>query len=192
VTHLAAVLVVAVAIGLDNFGAAVALGISGVDSRFRLRLALVFGIFEAAMPIVGLVIGRSAAAALGTVATYVAGALIGAMGIYAVVISLVERHGQRAGRGGSAPTARDQPGLARLVLLGAALSIDNLVIGFALGTYDVNIVVAVAVIAVVSVGLALLGLELGRRLGSRFGANSELVGGGLLIVVGFVIGSGVV
>jgi len=189
---LAAVLVVAVAIGLDNFGAAVALGVSGVDSGFRVRLALVFGIFEAAMPIVGLVIGRSTAAALGTVATYVAGALIGAMGIYAVVMALVERHRQRAGRGGSAPPPRDQPGWARLVLLGAALSIDNLVIGFALGTYDVSIVVAVAVIAVVSVGLALLGLELGRRLGSQFGANSELVGGGLLIVVGFVIGSGVV
>ena len=189
-THLAALLVVALAIGLDNFGAAVALGVSGVDARFRLRLALVFGIFEAAMPIIGLVIGRSAANALGTAAPALAGALIGAMGVFAVVTALVER--RRGAAGGKAPRARQQPGLLRLVLLGAALSIDNLVIGFALGTYDVSIVVAVAVIAVVSVGLALLGLELGRRLGSQVGANSELVGGGVLIVVGLLIGSGVV
>ena len=65
------------------------------------------------------------------------------------------------------------PGLRRLVVLAAALNIDNLAIGFALGAYHVNVVVAALVIGVVSVGLALLGLELGSRVGARLGERGE-------------------
>jgi putative Mn2+ efflux pump MntP len=41
----------------------------------------------------------------------------------------------------------------RLLLLAACLSIDNLIVGFALGAYDVPVVLAVTVIALVSVAL---------------------------------------
>jgi putative Mn2+ efflux pump MntP len=76
------------------------------------------------------------------------------------------------------------------VLAGAALSIDNLIVGFALGTYHVNFLLAALLIAAVSVGLSLLGLELGRRLGMRIGELGELVGGAVLIGVGAIIGFG--
>ena len=52
----------------------------------------------------------------------------------------------------------------------SCVSIDNLAIGFALGAAHVNVLLAAAVIGVVSVGLTLAGLELGRRLGLRLGA----------------------
>jgi putative Mn2+ efflux pump MntP len=78
----------------------------------------------------------------------------------------------------------------RLILIGGVLSIDNLVIGFALGAYGVNLVIAAVTIAGTSVGLSLLGLEIGERLENRLGRRSELVGGGVLIVVGIGIGIG--
>jgi putative Mn2+ efflux pump MntP len=78
----------------------------------------------------------------------------------------------------------------RLVLIGAALSIDNLVIGFAFGAYHVNLWVAALTIAAVSVGLSLLGLEIGGRLGERLGRRSEFAGGAVLILVGVAIGTG--
>ncbi len=83
------------------------------------------------------------------------------------------------------------PGSRASIILAAALSIDNLAIGFALGTSHVNVVVAALVIGVVSVGLTLAGLELGKRLGSRLGRWGERAGGLLLIAVGVFIAAGV-
>lgn len=137
-TKVLALLLVAVSVGLDNFAASTALGVSGVDSKLRLRVALIFGVFEGVMPIVGLLLGRSLAHDLGSTAKPVAGALLGLAGAYAIVTGLVGDRG-----------ASTSPELSvrHLVLIGGALSIDNLVIGFALGAYHVNLVVAAVTIA---------------------------------------------
>ena len=44
--------------------------------------------------------------------------------------------------------------------------------------------------AIVSVGLSLLGLELGSRLGSRVGEYSEMAGGAVLVLVGAALAVG--
>lgn len=177
-----ALFLVAISVGLDNFGAATAIGVSGVDRPLRFRIALVFGSFETVMPLLGLLLGRSAASSLGSHTRLVAGLVLGLVGIYAVAGELIGRSEARAHR---------PPGLSRLVVLGATLSIDNLAIGFALGSYHVNVVVAALVIATFSVVLTLVGLEIGARLGERLGRGSELVGGTLLIGVGVLIAAGV-
>ena len=73
---------------------------------------------------------------------------------------------------------------------GIALRIDNLAIGFALGTYHVNFAVA-AIIGAVSVTLSLIGLELGDRIGTKAGERGELPGGLVLIAVGIAVASGI-
>jgi putative Mn2+ efflux pump MntP len=71
--------------------------------------------------------------------------------------------------------------------VGAALSIDNIAIGFALGSYHVNVLVAALTIGLVSVILTVVGLDLGERLGERLGEQAELVGGAILILIGLLI-----
>jgi putative Mn2+ efflux pump MntP len=176
-----ALLLIALSVGLDNFGAATAIGVSGVDRKLRVRIALIFGVFEATMPVLGLLLGHSFAHDLGTAARPIGGILLGLVGAYAIVTELV-------GKGGNKKVA--EPSVKRLMVIGAALSIDNLVIGFALGAYHANLVVAAITIAAVSVVLSLLGLEVGRHLGERLGQRGELVGGAVLIVVGVAIGTG--
>ncbi len=176
-----ALLLVALSVGLDNFAAATALGISGVDGRLRLRVALVFGMFEGVMPVLGLLLGRSVAHALGGTAKPAAGGLLGVAGAYALVTAMLPDRGSHQTR---ELTTR------RLIVIGAALSVDNLVIGFALGAYHVNFLVAALVIAAVSVALSLLGLEIGGRLGARLGRRSELLGGVVLVAVGVAVGVG--
>lgn len=51
-------LLVAASVGLSNLAAAIGIGFGGVTARTRLRVALVFGLFESGMPIGGL--GQSA------------------------------------------------------------------------------------------------------------------------------------
>ena len=75
---------------------------------------------------------------------------------------------------------------------GLALSIDNLAVGFALGTYHLNVAVAAIVIGAVSVAMSLLGLELGSRIGARAADRGELIGGVVLIAVGIALAAGVI
>lgn len=174
------IILVAAALGLSNFAAAIGIGLSGVDGRLRIRIAVIFGFFEAAMPLLGLLVGHRVAGSVGSAASYLGGGLLIATGLYAVVQARM-RTGEVA-----RPTNTGQ-----LILTGAALSIDNLVVGFALGTHKVALAEAAIVIAVVSVGMSLVGLEVGRRLGHSVEQWSAELGGGVLVLVGILIATGV-
>jgi manganese efflux pump family protein len=179
-----ALVVAAIAVGLDNFGAAIGIGSAHGRSRYRWQVAAVFGVFEAGMPVLGMVAGRAVAGEIAGVAPIIGGIVVGLMGVVSVIEAL--RQGSEA-----SPERRPALGLGRLVLLGLVLSLDNLAVGFALGSAKISLVSAVAVIGVVSVALSLLGLELGGRLGERVGERGELVGGVALMVVGVLIGLGI-
>jgi len=61
-----ALLLVAFSLGLSNFAAAIGIGVAGTGARTRLRVGILFGLFEAGMPILGLVLGRGLASTLGS------------------------------------------------------------------------------------------------------------------------------
>jgi putative Mn2+ efflux pump MntP len=179
-----ALLLVAVSLGLSNFAASVGIGVSGVDAGTRLRVGVIFGVFETGMPILGLLLGRSLASALGHATHWIGAALLIATGIYAVVQAVCSHNDK-------SPATPAGQRTGRLLVTGAALSIDNLAVGFALGTFHVDLAVAAIVIGAVSITMSLLGLELGSRLGTRTGDRGELVGGLVLIGVGVAIAAGV-
>ena len=179
-------LLVALSLGLSNFAAAVSIGVSGIDAHTRLRDGVIIGLFETAMPIIGLLLGRSLASALGHAAHWVGAALLIATGLYAVIQAV--RSPQRGQDQDPATTAGQRTG--RLLITGAALSIDNLAVGFALGTFHVSLAVAAVIIGAVSVTMSLIGLELGSRIGSKTGERGELLGGLVLIGVGAAIATG--
>jgi putative Mn2+ efflux pump MntP len=191
-----ALLLVAVSLGLSNFAASVGLGASGVDRRTRLRVGLVFGFFETAMPIIGLLAGRGAAGALGHATRWLGAGLLIATGIYGLAQALRSaRDAAGAGTQSEPPQSESPQGepqrLGPLLVTGLALSIDNLAVGFALGAVHVSLPVAVIVIGAVSVTLSLLGLELGHRLSTRIGGRGEVLGGLVLIGVGIAVAAGV-
>lgn len=168
------VVAVAVALGLSNMAASIGIGLSGVDGSVRARVATVFGFFEAAMPFIGLLIGHRLAAAIGSATTYLGGGLVVAVGLYATLQA-------RRGRPAVSP---DSSRRGLLLVTGAALSVDNLVVGFALGAHKVSVVLAAVVIAVVSVVMSLVGLEVGSRLGTSVERWSSEFGGIVLVLVG--------
>lgn len=177
-----ALLLIAASVGLGNFAAAISIGVSGVDARTRLRVGLVFGAFESGMPIVGLLIGNRYATMLGHAARWVGAGLLIAVGLFSLVRSLRESPSGERGYPASG---------ARLLLSGLALSMDNLVVGFALGTSQTGIALDAAVIGAVSVAMSLLGLELGARLGSLAPERGEQAGGAILTLVGVALAAGV-
>jgi putative Mn2+ efflux pump MntP len=67
---MAALLGAAIALGLNNFGAAIAIGVGGVDRRTEIRGATVFGLFNLVMPPAGTLIGTALAGPLGSAARW--------------------------------------------------------------------------------------------------------------------------
>ncbi|MFZ0044288.1 MAG: manganese efflux pump, partial [Streptosporangiaceae bacterium] len=80
-----ALLLVAASVGLSNFAAAIAIGVTGVDAGTRLRVGLIFGAFESGMPVLGLLLGEQVAGPLGHAARWVGAGLLIAVGAYALV-----------------------------------------------------------------------------------------------------------
>jgi manganese efflux pump family protein len=210
-----ALLLAAVAVGLSNLAAAIGIGVTGVNARIRLEVGLVFGVFEAGMPVVGLLIGQRFATDLDEAVRWPGAVLLMLVGALGLVRSI--REGRRnaaeaqpdpgaAGPGTAHPPATGlrsilnpsvsgllaspSPHLGRLLASGLVLSMDNLVVGFALGTYGVGVATGAILIGSISVAMSLIGLELGGLLGRWAGRRSEQVSGLILILVGAAIAGG--
>lgn len=179
-----ALILVAVSLGLSNFAAAIGIGISGTSARTRLKVGIIFGLFETGMPIAGLALGRGLAQSLGHSARWISAGLLIATGVWAVVQAVRSDH--------QAVPAPDGQRSGRLVITGLAISVDNLAVGFALGAFHVSLAVAAVTIGGISVALSLIGLELGAQIGTRAGQRGELLGGLVLIAVGAAIAAGLI
>jgi len=193
-------LLVAASVGLSNLAAAIGIGFGGVTARTRIRVAVVFGVFEAGMPIVGLVAGAGVAGAIGHTARWISAVVLIVIGLVTVIQAFRQPAGP--GRGASpalpedgaspADAAHHSDSLGRLVISAFALSLDNLAAGFALGTMHVGVAEGAIVIGAVSVVMSLAGLELGGRIGAAAGRRGEQIGGAILVGVGVAIAAGVI
>jgi manganese efflux pump family protein len=189
-----ALTLVALSLGLSNLGAAIGIGAGGVDQATRLRVGITFGLFEAGMPVIGLLLGHRLAGAIGEHANLLAAVLLITVGGY--MIASVLWPGRRGRGRPDAQGRRARPpagGLAETVrfsLTALALSVDNLVAGFALGSYRVSVLAGAVIFGVVSVAMSLAGLEFGARIGQRAGERGQLIGGVIVVTVGAAIGAG--
>jgi len=165
-----ALLVVAFALGLNNFGAAIAIGVSGVDRRTEIKVATVFGLCDVVMPATGMLIGTGLAGPLGSAARWAGAGILFVTAVWGLIEAL---------RGGD-----DVPQAWhgwRLLVSGAALSLDDLAVGLALGTVRYPIVLAVTLFGFMSFVMSIIGLKLGGKLGTAAGEHGEVVGAIVLI-----------
>jgi manganese efflux pump family protein len=175
-------LLVSVSVGLSNFAGAIGIGLSGIDAKTRIRVGVAFGLFEALMPLIGLVLGAAVSSYIGkNLAGYVAGGILILTGAYTIW------QGRQVKQEETGPRRLQTH---RLIITALALSIDNLAVGFALAVYHIQIVLAAVTMGAVSVAMSLAGLELGNRLGRRVEEWSEELGGVVLVLVGIAIASG--
>lgn len=178
-----ALLVVALLIGLDNLQAAAGIGMLPLRQARKWHIALAFAVFEAAMPLLGLLIGDQLLASLGRFSAGIAPICLAGCGLLIIGLALRERE--------QVETAAGVAALAnsRWVLFGLplSLSIDNLLAGVALGSLGIPLVPAVLVLGAISGTMSLLGMFVGAglrtTLSERLPKRLDLVSGACLVVI---------
>ena len=168
-------------LGLDTFALAAALGVAGLEARDRLRVVLIFTVFEAGMPIAGMLIGQVAGRIVGQWAGYVGIVFLAAAGLLLLRPGKDEEAEER--RLGLLARAR---GVA-IIDLGLSISVDELTVGVSAGLLGIPIALAVVWIALQAFLAAQVGLRLGGRLSEELRERSEQAAGVALIAVAVIL-----
>lgn len=169
---MSAILLLGLALGLDNLQVGAALGLLQVSKKRRWAIALAFGACETLMPLVGLLLGRWLGEFLGPFTELVGTVVLGLAGLLIIVMSLYERDASELAGSGIA-----------LLGLPVSLSLDNLLAGVGLGTLGHPVLWSALMIGAMSTLLCAIGLFFGGWLRQRLPWRAELVGGmGLLVL----------
>jgi len=169
---------IAVGLAMDAFAAstAISVGLGRPDARQTFRLSWHFGLFQALMPVIGWLAGQTVVRRVQAWDHWVAFGLLAFVGGRMLLASRRSPE-ERALR--SDPTRGWS-----LVMLSVATSIDALAVGMSFAALGVRIWSAAAIIGAVAAALSLLGVAIGRRLGSGVSRWAEVVGGLVLILIG--------
>jgi manganese efflux pump family protein len=171
---------IALALAVDAFAVAVVAGVSlkVLTKRRMFRLSFHFGLFQALMLAAGWFVGNALYVLMAAVAHWVACALLLLVG------GNILR--QAFHPDGESRVARDPTKGWQLVILSFATSIDALAVGLSLAMMGVSIGRAALVVGVTATALTLLGMPLGNRASVLWGKRIEVLGGVILIAIGFM------
>jgi putative Mn2+ efflux pump MntP len=164
-------------LGFDTFAVAVALGLHGLHP---LRPALLFTLFETAMPLIGIAVGRYVGLRFGALAVYIGAIVLIGIGVHTLRETLV---------------ADDEAGslsfesVRGILLAGSAISTDEIAMGFPLGALGLPIVVVLAAIAVQAFSATVIGILVGRRIGTALGRRTSHIAGIAAGVAFLLLGS---
>jgi putative Mn2+ efflux pump MntP len=172
---------IALGLAMDAFAVsiAVSVGLGGTSKRQTFRLAWHFGLFQALMPIIGWLAGNSIRELIERWDHWLAFGLLvvvgGRMILDAIRADAEDRRTSDPTRGW------------RLVVLSVATSIDALAVGLSFAALGVEVWFPSAIIGITACIMSLVGALGGRALGMRFGSKMAVVGGLILIAIGFWI-----
>jgi putative Mn2+ efflux pump MntP len=171
------ILLVAVGLAADAFAVSVAEGVAlrRVSARHTLRVAVYFGVFQGAMPVIGWLAGTGLRSFIGAFDHWVAFGLlvlIGGKMLADAVLGFETGEPREPSRG------------LRLVGLSIATSVDALAVGISLALLQVRIWLPAVVIGIVTGTLCAVGIQMGDRVGRKLGRWAEVAGGLVLCAIG--------
>jgi putative Mn2+ efflux pump MntP len=184
-----AILVLALGLAMDATAVAAARGmaVSAIRPKHVLLVAVLFGGFQALMPVVGWFVGTRVGPLVEAWDHWIAFALLTAIGGK----MLWEARGAKGDdtlKQGEHAKAGGDPFAAKIMLvLAVATSIDALAVGITLPMLDAPFGISLLTIGATTAVLSVLGLFAGRRFGAMLGKRLDIAGGLVLIGLGIKI-----
>jgi putative Mn2+ efflux pump MntP len=170
------ILLLSVGLAMDATAAAAARGAAATSLRWRavLAVALLFGGFQALMPLIGWAIGGAIGPRVEAWDHWIAFGLLAAIGL------------KMLWEARAAKPAADADGRV-LVVLAVATSVDALAAGVTLPLVGAPLLPSIVTIGITTAVLSGVGYVAGRRLGAAIGGRLDAVGGLVLIGLGVKI-----
>ena len=176
------IIIIGIGLAMDCFAVSVSKGICAKKLFFWLtfRMALLFGLFQAAMPLIGYAAGASFAKQMISFDHWLAFGLLTLIGGKMVV------EGFKTPNPENSKVSNPFKWIS-LLSLGFATSIDALATGIVFVPYPGLIWKAVAIIGFISFLFTFIGMYIGVHFGKRFHVKVEAIGGFILIGIGLKI-----
>lgn len=185
-----ALIFTAFALSMDAFAVSITKGmtIKNLKKSTALKMALTFGVFQGAMPLLGWALGISFESYIKSIDHWIAFILLGFIGFNMIKGFFDDRkEGKESELEFSATTDVDDLSNKEIIMLAVATSIDALAVGISFAFLNVSIIPAASIICIITFLVCVVGVFVGNKVGDIFNGYAELVGGVILILIGFNI-----
>jgi len=162
---------------MDAFAVSICKGLSmkRADLKAMSICGIWFGGLQALMPLIGFLLGSLFAEAIEAIDHWVAFVLLGIIGINMLKEAFSKEEEEHDA----------DLSVKAMFVMAVATSIDALAVGISLAMAgDVNIVLAVTLIGVITFAMSAMGVKIGNIFGSRFEKKAQMAGGIILILLG--------
>lgn len=173
------IIVIAIGLAMDAFAVSVCKGLSmkKIEWKKAIIIAVYFGVFQAIMPVFGYFLGSSFSVFVQKVDHWIAFILLSIIGVNMIKESTDDEVEKR----------NDNVDFKTMVVLAIATSIDALAVGVTFAFFEVNILIAISIIGIITFILSIFGVIIGNKFGDKFQNKAELAGGIILIIIGVKI-----
>ena len=185
-----ALIFTAFALSMDAFAVSITKGmtIKNLKKSTALKMALAFGVFQGEMPLLGWALGISFESYIKSIDHWIAFILLGFIGFNMIKGFFDDRKEENASElEFSATTDVDDLSNKEIIMLAVATSIDALAVGISFAFLNVSIIPAASIICIITFLVCVVGVFVGNKVGDIFNGYAELVGGIILILIGFNI-----
>ncbi len=173
-----------IGLAMDAFSVSCANGLAAPDMPVRksFKIAGTFALFQTVMPLIGWFCVHTIAEKFQAFQKFIPWI---ALGLLLYIGGSMLREGLS---GHAGDDAKGEVGNGTLFLQGIATSIDALSVGFTIAEYNWAEALAESVIiGIVTFVICLIGIRLGKTLGTRLSGKAEILGGLILIGIGLEI-----
>lgn len=165
-----------IGLAMDAFAVSICKGLSMKKMNWKnaIIIALNFGIFQALMPMIGYFLGTTFESFVTTFDHWIAFILLALIGGNMIKESFDNEEEKK----------NDKVDFKTMIVLALATSIDALAVGITFAFFDVNLLLAVAIIGIITFIISILGVKIGNKFGDKYQNKAELTGGIILVLLG--------
>lgn len=174
-------LLLSIGLGMDAFAVSVCKGIymKKMDWKKACIVGLYFGGFQALMPVIGYFLGTSFQSIITNIDHWVAFVLLGIIGGKMIQEAFQKDKDEEE--------YSSDVSVKTMLILSVATSIDALAVGITFAFLNVNLLLAITFIGLITFVLSVVGTKIGNRFGDKYKGKAEFIGGIILILIGFKI-----
>ena len=169
--------IISLSLAMDACSASMCKGLK--ETKFNIKnslfIALSFGIFQSLMPTIGYFLGSFLSDKIKVFDHYLAFILLSFIGI-----SMIKETKENN-------KVNDCFNFKELIILSIATSIDALIIGITFSFLEVNLLISVLIIGIITFILTLVAYNIGTFFGIKYQKKAQITGGIILIIMGLKI-----